>query len=140
MNSDVNSLMAILGSAFIFIAALIHLMIFFMESVLWHKPRVQKIFGVRNEADAAVVKPWAYNQGYYNAFLALGAGTGLVLMGSTNLWPAGIALAAFASLSMVLASIVLITSQPKTMARAAVIQGVAPALGIICLLLALNLA
>ncbi|EAR26217.1 membrane protein [marine actinobacterium PHSC20C1] len=133
-----NSAFAILGSAFVFLAALVHLMIFFMESVLWHTPRVRQIFGVRNQTDADIIKPWAYNQGFYNAFLALGAGTGLVLMGSTNLWPAGIALAMFATLSMLLAAIVLITSQPK-MARAAAIQGVPPLLGIISLVLALNL-
>lgn len=132
-----NNLFAILGSAFIFLAALVHIMIFFMESVLWHTPRVQQIFGVRNE-DAAIIKPWAYNQGFYNAFLALGAGTGLVMMGSINVWPAGIALAMFAAISMVLAAVVLITSQ-RTMARAAAIQGVPPLLGIAFLVLALTL-
>ncbi|QYH34794.1 DUF1304 domain-containing protein [Salinibacterium sp. M195] len=132
-----NNLFAILGSAFVFLAALVHIMIFFMESVLWHTPRVQQIFGVRSE-DAPIIKPWAYNQGFYNAFLALGAGTGLVMMGSINLWPAGIALAMFAALSMVLAAIVLITSQ-RTMVRPAIIQGVPPLLGIIFLVLALNL-
>ena len=132
-----NSAFAILGSAFVFLAALVHLMIFVMESVLWHTPRVQKIFGVRSATDAALIKPWAYNQGFYNAFLALGAGTGLVMMGSINLWPAGIALAMFATLSMVLAATVLITSQPK-MARASAIQGVPPLLGILFLALALT--
>jgi len=121
----------------VFLAALVHLMIFVMESVLWHTPRVQQIFGVRSTTDAAIIRPWAYNQGFYNAFLALGAGTGLVMMGSINLWPAGIALAMFATLSMVLAATVLITSQPK-MARAAAIQGVPPLLGILFLALALT--
>ncbi|MBH0052713.1 MULTISPECIES: DUF1304 domain-containing protein [unclassified Salinibacterium] len=132
-----NTALAILGSAFIFLAALVHLMIFFMESVLFHTPRVQQIFGVRPQ-DADAVKPWAYNQGFYNVFLALGAGTGLVLMGTTNLWPAGIALAMFGALSMLLAAVVLITSQPKLMARPAIIQGTPPLLGIIFLVLALN--
>ncbi|WP_343923297.1 DUF1304 domain-containing protein [Rhodoglobus aureus] len=132
-----NSVTVILGSAFIFLAALVHIMIFFMESVLWHKARVQKTFGVFTSEEAAIIKPWAYNQGFYNAFLALGAGTGLVMMGSLNLWPAGIALAMFAALSMLLASVVLITSQPK-MARAAAIQGIPPLLGIFFLVLALT--
>ena len=132
-----NSLFAILGSVFILLAALVHLMIFFMESVLFHKPRVQKIFGVRPD-DVDVVKSWAYNQGFYNVFLALGAGTGLVLMGTVEMWPAGIALAMFAALSMVLAALVLITSQPKKMARPAIIQGAPPLIGIIFLVLALS--
>ncbi|MBH0007924.1 DUF1304 domain-containing protein [Salinibacterium sp. UTAS2018] len=132
-----NSAFAILGSAFVFLAALVHLMIFFMESVLFHTPRVQQVFGVRPQ-DVDAVKPWAYNQGFYNVFLALGAGTGLVLMGTVSMWPAGIALAMFAALSMLLAAVVLITSQPRQMARPAIIQGVPPLLGIIFLVLALN--
>lgn len=118
----------------IFLAALIHIMIFFLESVLWHRPKVQRLFGIRSQTDAALIKPWAYNQGFYNAFLALGAATGVVMMGSLNLWAAGIALTLFAALSMVLAAIVLITSQPK-LARAAAIQGVPPLVGIVLLLL-----
>lgn len=133
-----NNVLAVFGSAFVFLAALIHIMIFVMESVLWHTTRVQKTFGVHTADEAAIIKPWAYNQGFYNAFLALGAGTGLVMMSSLNLWPAGIALAMFASLSMLLAAVVLITSQPKRMARAATIQGVPPLLGIIFLALALT--
>jgi putative membrane protein len=133
-----NPALVIIGSTFVFLAVLIHIMIFVMESVLWHKPRIQKTFGVRSETEAAIIKPWAYNQGFYNAFLAVGAATGLVLMGSLNLWPAGIALALFSALSMVLAAVVLITSQPK-LARAAAIQGVPPLLGIIGIVLALTL-
>lgn len=129
-----SNVLAVLGSALIFLAALIHIMIFFLESVLWHRPKVQRLFGIRSQTDAALIKPWAYNQGFYNAFLALGAATGVVMMGSLNLWAAGIALAIFAALSMVLAAIVLITSQPK-LARAAAIQGVPPLVGIVLLLL-----
>jgi putative membrane protein len=69
----------------------------------------------------------AYNQGYYNAFLALGAIAGIVLIAS-GLVQAGIAVAIFAALSMVLAAIVLITSSPK-LARAAALQGGAPLIG-----------
>lgn len=134
-----NNVLAATGSAFIFLAALIHIMIFFFESVLWQKPKVQRLFGIRSQADAALIKPWAYNQGFYNAFLALGAATGVVMMGSLNFWAPGIALAIFAALSMLLAAIVLITSQPK-MARAALIQGVPPLLGIIFVTLALTTA
>ncbi|WP_341953366.1 DUF1304 domain-containing protein [Salinibacterium sp. TMP30] len=132
-----NSVLAVFGSAFVLLAALIHIMIFVLESVLWHKTRVQKTFGVRTAEEAALIKPWAYNQGFYNAFLAVGAATGLVMMGSLNLWPAGVALVMFAALSMLLAALVLITSQPK-MARAAAIQGVPPLLGVIFLALALT--
>jgi putative membrane protein len=126
----------IIGSVFVTIAALIHLMIFFMESVLWSRPAVWKRFGMASQQDADTVKSMAYNQGFYNVFLAIGAGVGLVMLGSSNWSQGGIALAIFASASMVLAAVVLITSSPK-LARAALIQGLAPLLGIIFLTLAL---
>lgn len=126
----------ILGSVFVFIGAVIHLLIFLMESVLWSKPAIWKRFGIASQADADTVKPMAYNQGFYNVFLAIGAGTGLVMLGTLNWQQGGIALAIFAAASMVLAAVVLITSSPK-LARAALIQGLAPLLGVIFLSLAL---
>ncbi len=78
----------------------------------------------------------AFNQGFYNVFLAIGAGTGLVMLGSANWVQGGLAIAIFACVSMVLAAVVLITSSPKLW-RSALIQGVAPLLGITFLLVAL---
>ena len=130
------SAFVILGSIFIFIAALIHVLIFFMESVLWSRPAVWKRFGLKSQAEADTVRPMAFNQGFYNVFLALGAGTGLVMLGSSNWAQGGIALSIFAALSMVLAAFVLITSSPK-LARSAAIQGVAPLIGVVFLALAL---
>jgi putative membrane protein len=131
-----NLAFAIIGSVFVFLAALIHLWIFALESVLWNKPSTWKQFGVRDESDAELIRPWAYNQGFYNVFLALGAGTGLVLLGTGFSYAGGIAIAMFALGSMVLAAVVLITSNPK-MRRAALIQGGPPLLGLIFLVLSL---
>jgi putative membrane protein len=131
-----NSALLITGSIFIFIAAVIHLLIFFMESVLWSKPAVWKRFGLTTQHEADIMKPMAYNQGFYNVFLAVGAGTGLVMLGSSNWVQGGIALAIFAAASMFLAAVALVTSSPK-LARAALVQGLAPLLGIIFLVLAL---
>jgi len=117
-----------IGLVFIGIAAAIHVYIFYLESVAWSKPRTWKAFGLRSQAEADTVKPMAFNQGYYNAFLALGAIAGIVLV-AAGLVQSGIALAIFAGLSMVLAATVLITSSPK-LARAAVLQGGAPLIGI----------
>lgn len=130
------SAFVIIGSVFIFIAAVVHLLIFFMESVLWSRPAVWKRFGLATQADADTVRPMAFNQGFYNVFLAVGAGTGLVMLGSSNWQQGGIALTIFAGLSMVLAALVLITSSPK-LARAAAIQGLAPLIGVVFLVLAL---
>lgn len=134
MLSSMNDAFIIIGSIFVFLAAVIHLFIFFLESVLWSRPTAWKRFGVKNQEDADTLKAMAYNQGFYNVFLALGAGTGLVMLGSSNVAQAGLALAIFALLSMLLASIVLVTSNPK-LARAAAVQGAAPLLGILFLVL-----
>ena len=123
------SILAIIGAVFLGLAALIHVYIFYLESIAWSKPKTWKTFGLRSQSDADVVKPMAYNQGYYNAFLALGAIAGIVFI-AAGLVQAGIALALFAALSMVLAATVLITSNAK-LARAAVLQGGAPLIGIV---------
>ena len=127
---------AIIGSVFVLLAAVIHLFIFALESVLWSRPSTWKIFGVRDERDAEVLRPMAYNQGFYNVFLALGAGLGLVLLGTGFSREGGIAIAMFALGSMVLAAVVLVTSNPK-LVRAALIQGAAPLLGLVFLTLSL---
>lgn len=134
-----NTALVIAGSIFVFLAAAIHLFIFVLESVLWTKPAVWRLFGLKSQQDADIVKPMAFNQGFYNVFLAIGAGTGLVLLGTAGLTQAGIAIAVFSCASMVLAALVLVTSSPK-LARAAAVQGVAPLLGIVLLLLSLTTA
>ena len=127
--------LTIIGAVFLSIAALIHLYIFYLESIAWSKPKTWKIFGFASQSEADAVKPMAYNQGYYNGFLAIGVIIGLVLL-TTNVAQAGYALAIFAGSSMVLAATVLITSNAK-LARAAVLQGAAPLIGVALLVAAL---
>ena len=127
---------AVVGSVLALVAALIHLYIFFLESVLWTKPSTMKTFGVRDAKDAETLRAMAFNQGFYNVFLAIGTGTGLVLLGTGFSREGGIAIAMFALGSMVLAAVVLVASNPK-MVRAALIQGAAPLLALVFLLLSL---
>ena len=124
-----------IGLVFVGIAALVHVYIFYLESIAWSEPKTWKAFGLRSQDEADTVKPMAYNQGYYNAFLAVGVIVGIVLI-TTNLAQAGIALVLFAALSMVLAATVLITSSPK-LARAALLQGGAPLIGVLLLVVSL---
>ena len=129
------SILAIVGAVFLGLAALIHVYIFYLESIAWSKPKTWKTFGLRSQTEADTVKPMAYNQGYYNGFLAIGVIVGLVLI-TTNVAQAGYALAIFAGSSMVLAATVLITSNAK-LARAAVLQGAAPLIGVLLLVVSL---
>ena len=134
-----NSVFLIIGAIFVGIAGLIHVVIFLLESVLWNRPSTWKRFGVKTQDEADVLRPMAYNQGFYNVFLALGAGAGLVMLASSNVQQAGAALSIFVLLSMLLASIVLLFSNPK-LARAAALQGVAPLIGLIFLIIAITTA
>jgi putative membrane protein len=134
----VNTALLIVGSVLLAIAAIIHIAIFYLESIAWSRPPVWRRFGVKSQQDAEVLRPMAFNQGYYNAFLAVGVIFGLIMIASSNLHQAGIALAGFSGLSMVLAATVLITSNPR-LARAAIFQGLVPLLGIVALGLSLIL-
>jgi len=133
-----NEALLVAGLVFVGLAALIHFYIFYLESIAWSKPRTWKTFGLRTQADADTVRPMAYNQGYYNSFLAAGIIVGIVLIATPRLEQAGVALVLFSAVSMVFAATVLITSNPK-LARAAVLQGAAPLVGSVLLVLAVVL-
>jgi len=127
----------ILGLVFAGIAALIHVVIFRLESIVWSQPATWKRFGLRSQADADVVRPMALNQGFYNLFLAIGTIVGIVLA-ATGSVDVGRALVLFATLSMVAAASVLIISNAK-LARAAVTQGAAPLIAVVLLLVSFAL-
>jgi putative membrane protein len=136
MLASMSPVFLIIGSVFAAIAALIHMYIFVLESVNWTKESTRKVFGVRSAEDAELMKPLAYNQGFYNLFLALGVVTGLIMIAGGSVAQGGYAVVIFALLSMLLAAVVLITSNPK-LARSALIQGLAPLLGLLFLVLSL---
>ena len=119
---------------FAVLAALLHVYIFTMESLTWTRPATWKRFGVASQADAETTKPLAFNQGFYNLFLAAGAlaGVAAVLSG----YPAvGWTLIAGSCGSMFLASVVLALSGRKYL-RAAATQGTTPLLAVVFGLLA----
>jgi putative membrane protein len=126
--------MAIAGAALVILAAVLHVYIFLMESIWWTRPSIWRRFGVRSQADADTIRPMAYNQGFYNLFLAAGAGLGLFLYFTGQTDP-GAALVLFSTGSMVLAATVLATSGQRYL-RAALIQGTLPLVGFVVFLLA----
>jgi putative membrane protein len=128
------NMLLVIGIVLVCVAGALHIVIFWLESVRWSKPATWRSFGVKTQEAADVVKPMAFNQGFYNLFLAAGVGIGLKL--ATIAPQAGFAIVFFAAGSMVLAATVLVVSSPK-LARAALIQGLAPLLGIIALALGL---
>jgi len=128
------ALLGNIGLILIGLAGLMHIVIFYFESIVWSQPKTWKRFGLRSQEDADVVKPMALNQGFYNLFLAIGVfiGLGLLVSGAND---AGIALTLFAALSMVAAATVLVVSNPK-LARAAITQGALPLAGSVLVLVA----
>ena len=63
------------------LAALVHVYIFVLESLRWTDPATRRVFGTTEET-AAITQPLAYNQGFYNLFLAIGALAGVGMVGS----------------------------------------------------------
>ena len=61
------------GLVFAALAALLHVYIFTMESLTWTSPRTRATFGTTAE-EAETTKLLAFNQGFYNLFLAIVAG------------------------------------------------------------------
>ncbi|MDO5862856.1 MULTISPECIES: DUF1304 domain-containing protein [Paenarthrobacter] len=122
---------------FALVAALLHVYIFTMESITWTKPATWKRFSLTSQADAETTKPLAYNQGFYNLFLAVGALAGIVAVwaGAPQV---GWTLVFSSCGSMLLAALILAASGRKYL-RAAVLQGTTPLLAVVLGIVALLL-
>jgi putative membrane protein len=128
------NVVAIIGSIVVALAALLHVYIFVLESIRWMQPSTWRVFNVRDAEQAETLRPMAYNQGFYNLFLSIGAIAGLWLYW-TDLPRAGLALALFSTACMAAAAVVLTTTGPGYL-RPALVQGTLPLIGFVLLLLA----
>jgi putative membrane protein len=118
------------------LAALVHVYIFVLESVRWSHPNVWRIFGLPSQEAADTTKPMAYNQGFYNLFLAIGAVIGVVIWAVNGVGDvAGRMLLLFSLGSMAAAALVLVTSGRKYL-RPAAVQGTLPLIGLVLTILA----
>lgn len=103
-------------------AALVHVWFFALESVLFERPTVFRRFGLRSAEDAAIVRPMAFNQGFYNLFLAAGIVAGLLMVAAGQL-EAGRAIVLFACACMVGAGAVLLATNRRFLTAAAIQAG-----------------
>lgn len=128
--------MLVAGLVLAVIAALIHVFIFYLESVAWTSEKARSTFGTTVEG-AEATREMAFNQGFYNLFLAveIGLGAVLVALGQTAV---GATLVFVGAGSMVAAGLVLLLSSPDKR-RAALIQLTPPALGVLLIAVALTL-
>ena len=116
------------------LAGLLHVYIFVLEALRFDDPGTRRVFRIEEE-HAEAVRPWAWNQGWYNLFLAVVTGIGIiaVIVGETAVGAALI----FAGVgSMLAAAVVLLASSPDK-ARSALIQGFFPLVAILLLFIGL---
>jgi putative membrane protein len=116
---------------FMTMAGLVHIGFFVIESLLWRRPEVHKIFGVRTTEEAETMAFALFNQGFYNLFLGLGALFGVA--GSAWLFDNDDKLVVFCALFMVGAAIVLVAGN-RRLWRGAVVQGALPGLALLAAL------
>jgi putative membrane protein len=123
-----------LALVFAGLAALLHVYIFVLESFAWTTARTRKVFGTTAE-EAQTTKMLAFNQGFYNLFLAVvtAVGVAMILIGHRSV---GAALVLAGVCSMLAAAIVLLASSPDK-ARAAVSQGAFPLIAAVLMALSL---
>lgn len=114
------------------LAAALHVFIWYLESFAW-TGRARAVFGTSRE-EAAATREMAFNQGFYNLFLAVVTVVGIAVIGTSR--PAGIALILAGAGSMAAAALVLLLSSPDKRA-AALKQGTLPTLSVVALLIAL---
>ena len=117
------------------LAASLHVYIFVMESVTWTTPRTRAVFGTTAD-EAQTTKMLAFNQGFYNLFLAVITGAGIAAIALGHM-AVGAALV-FAGVGSMLAAAFVLIASSRDMTRSAVIQGVFPLITVA--LLALGIA
>lgn len=120
------------------LAGAVHVFIFYLESIAWTSKRARRIFGTGSAEEAEATQELAFNQGFYNLFLAIAvfAGTMTYTVGATAV---GLTLVFTGTLSMAAAALVLMVSSPDK-ASAGLKQGAIPLLSAIVLTLGLILA
>ncbi len=113
------------------VAGAVHVGFFVMESLLWSRPEVHRIFAVRS-GEADTMRFAMVNLGFYNLFLAVGSFVGVA--GSWVLWDDRDELLVFCALFMIGAAIVLVGGNRKLW-RGALIQGALPAIAMLVALI-----
>jgi putative membrane protein len=121
----------IVAQALASVAVLFHVLVFVLESVLFSRPGVRSLFRVKAQS-AAALRIWAFNQGFYNVFLAAGPLLGLVAYHSGEV-AVGRALVAYGCAFMVGCALVLVVSDRRLWVGA-LGQGLPPLVALAALL------
>jgi putative membrane protein len=117
---------------FALLAGGLHVLIFLMESMWFMRPEIHRKFGAATPAEAKAIRLFAFNQGFYNLFLATGVFAGIVLIHFGDNPTVAHTLVLFSCACMFSAAIVLVVSAGRRMLQGAVIQGLFPFLAWLC--------
>ncbi|WP_119698286.1 DUF1304 domain-containing protein [Microbacterium halotolerans] len=129
--------MIIAGFVVAALAALLHVFIFYLESVAWESPRAMATFGTVDAEAARATKQLAFNQGFYNLFLALLA-IGGAIVALIGFPVVGVTLTLAGTGSMFAAALVLFVSSSDHRG-AALKQGTLPLIAVVVLSIGLIL-
>ncbi len=109
------------------LAAAMHVYIWYLESLVW-TGRARAVFRT-TPSEAEATRELAFNQGFYNLFLAIISGVGIALVATAHR-EVGSALILAGTGSMLAAALVLGLSSPARR-RAAITQGAIPLLTVV---------
>lgn len=118
--------MTTLMIVFASIAILFHLAAFVLESLLFMRPVVYRRFQSKNEEQARAAQMFAFNQGFYNLFLASGCLAGMLIW-MQGMSMVGATLVLYTCAFMVGCALVLLYTSIR-MWRPALYQGLPPAI------------
>ena len=108
--------MTLIVWSFALLAAVLHVVVFAWEALLFQRPGVhQGVFGTAT-ADVPAVRLWAFGVGFYNLFLACGVVAGVVAW-AVGQEAVGRALVFYICLFMVLSGVVLYVADRMALSR-----------------------
>lgn len=112
------------------LAGFIHIGFFIFESFVLQRPGAHKILKL-SESEHTAVKVWAFNQGFYNLYIAIGTFVGLYFVLTKQVMYAGL-LTSYCGVMMIGAGVILGVSSPQ-LRKWALLQIAPPLLGFIFL-------
>lgn len=132
--------MTILITLLAVLAAVLHFVFFYMESLAFQNPAVSRRFGIKSQEEAEIAKQWALNLGFYNLFLGIGVLAGALVIGlglalnQPGMVNTGTTLLIFGLSFMLAASVVLLISN-RRMLQGALLQGLFPLVALVLIII-----
>jgi putative membrane protein len=123
--------MNLVTQIFASVAVLFHVLAFMLETVLFGKPAARSLLLGRREPDPGE-RLWAFNQGFYNLFLAAGPVAGMIVAAAGH-ESAGRALVVYSCAFMAACGLVLFASD-RRLWRGALGQTVPPLVAVLAAL------